>query len=364
MAMQAVPAPRFVRRTQLGPGEYRKNFRQIDAEVISAVTSAEADRVTPLMSKIYLRLISAPAEFWEREGVLYLTAREEAGRQVKASKVLYELLGVASATAHKALSWMHGEGVIGYFAGKNGAGIRIFLNRASSSIGRRGAAAGEKILPFAGGSGGAARGSSAEPAFNDSFAGSEGLEENLNPRAPKNGAGQAEVVNKFPALTPRPQQAASGVATLPPSAEELAGRLLRELKPSLESIASKAAAREHERTREWLESKGLPKAARVAQREAYNVLRQHGLVLASANTRDAAGVGRPSGVAEGPRPLTPEEVREMAEACVTVLEVHGQAVEVTLSALDADAGGCLLAGDLSQVRARAERLARGKGSGP
>src|SRR5215217_4428370 len=103
MKLQALSSPRFVRRTQLGPGEYRRNFRQIDADVIAAVTSKEADGVTPLMSKIYLRLASAPPEFWEREGVLYFAAKEADGRLIKSSKVLYELLSVASATAHKAL---------------------------------------------------------------------------------------------------------------------------------------------------------------------------------------------------------------------------------------------------------------------
>jgi hypothetical protein len=78
--------------------------------------------------------------------MLYISAGERDGRPVKASKVLYGLLGVASATAHKALGWMHEEGVVGYFAGKNGAGIRIFLNRAAGSIGARAAgAAGEKF---------------------------------------------------------------------------------------------------------------------------------------------------------------------------------------------------------------------------
>jgi hypothetical protein len=66
MSLQAVSMPRFVRKTQLGPNEYRKNFHQIDREVMAAITSQEADRVTPLMSKIYLRMVNAPERFWER----------------------------------------------------------------------------------------------------------------------------------------------------------------------------------------------------------------------------------------------------------------------------------------------------------
>ena len=140
MTAQLLETPRFIRKTQLAQGEYRRNFHQIDNEIIETITSTEADQVTPLMSKVYLRLVRAPTKFWERDGVLRCEAEfREEGKPVKAWAVLCELLGVASATASKALSWMHEQGIIGYFAGKNGAGIRIFINRASSSIGTRAA---------------------------------------------------------------------------------------------------------------------------------------------------------------------------------------------------------------------------------
>jgi hypothetical protein len=365
--------PRFVRRTTLGANEYRRNFHQVDRDIIAAVTSEEADGVTPLMSKIYLRLVSAPPELWEREGVLYFTAGNDGGRPVKASKVLYGLLGVASATAHKALQWMHGQGIIGYFAGKNGAGIRIFLNRASASIGVRTTAAGKKILPFARGSNGEARGSIVEPAFSDSYADLEVSEKDLNPHAPKDGAEQTVVVKKHPDPAPtysgHPPQAVVLENVPPPQTalrvevpvEELVSRLRRELEPSLQSAARRAAAQEHERTREWLESRGLPKAARVAQREAFNVLRQHGLV-GEATTRTRAGVevgcgGRAPAAA---RRLSPDEVRELAETCVAMLEVHGQSIDVTLAELSAEAGGVLLAEDALSVRETANALAHGR----
>src|ERR1044072_9722398 len=94
---QTLEARRFVRRTQLGPGEYRKNFRQVDADIIAAVTSREADSVTPLMSKIYLRLVNAPAQYWEREGVLRFEAEAGEGRRVKAWDALCETVGVGGA---------------------------------------------------------------------------------------------------------------------------------------------------------------------------------------------------------------------------------------------------------------------------
>ena len=372
-AAQPDTPARFVRRTQLGANEYRKNFRQLDEDAIGAVTSPEADQVTPLMSKVYLRLVSAPSEFWEREGVLYFSAGEKDGRPVKSSKVLYEVLGVASATAHKALRWMHEQGIIGYFAGKNGAGIRIFLNRATGSIGVRTHSSGKKILPFARGSYGNISGSSGEPAFNDSFADPEVLDTDFDPRAPKDGAEQTEVVKQHPdphLVSLQPGKRDATVGTPPPATlqvevpvEEIVSRLSRELEPSLQAAARQAAAREHERTREWLESRGLPKAARVAQREAFNVLRQHGVVsAANKHACAASGVGRQGQDPPAAKPLTPDEVREVAESCVAMLEARGQAIDVTLAEISSEAGGFLLPADAPRVRELAERIAQGGGS--
>jgi hypothetical protein len=368
MTLHALSAPRFVRRTQLGPGEYRRNFRQIDADIIAAVTSREADEVTPLMSKVYLRLVSAPVEFWEREGVLYFTAKEADGRLVKSSKVLYEQLGVASATAHKALRWMHEQGIIGYSAGKNGVGIRIFLNRAVSSIGVRDNLSGKKILPFACGSNGAAHGSTLEPAFKDSFAVSEVSDSDENPRAPENGADTKQAGKKV--LAPHdyrpcaPKQGEGreveniskhpGVASM----DEIVERLKRELEPCMKAAATQAAAqtamREVARTREWFEAKALPKAVRVAQHETYNLLRKHGAFdERMRRARAELEVGRSAGESDTPpvaHRLSPEEIREMAESCVALLEMQGKSVDVTLSEISSAGGGWLLPQDAPRVR--------------
>lgn len=365
MNLQSLPAPRFVRRTSLGPNEYRKNFRQMDREVIDAVTSREADRVTPLMSKIYLRLVNAPAQYWEREGVLRFEAEMRDEERVGAWDALCEVLGVASATASKALRWLHQQGVIGYFAGKNGAGVRVFINRATSSIGSR--AAGKKILEFTPASSLEARASADEAAFSDSFADSESVDTDLNSRAPKNVADNTGVA-QLSTLTPRPEpatarsggiRAAHGTTDLG-SSDELTEALLGRLEPAVRAAAARAAAHEHERTREWLETRGLPKAARVAQREAFNVLRQHGLISAAAGTRGGgtATVGR-GGSAEPvkPRALSPAEVRELAETCVAMLEVHAKPIDVTLADLSAEDGGVLLAEDVPKVRELALTLA-------
>jgi hypothetical protein len=356
--------PRFVRRTTLGANEYRRNFHQVDRDVIAAVTSEEADRVTPLMSKIYLRLVNAPAQYWEREGVLRFEGELRDEAYVKAWNALCEVLGVASATASKALRWMHEQGIIGYFAGKNGVGIRVFINRAASSIGSR--VAGKKILEFPRASSQGTRASLGEAAFSDSFADLEISDTDVNPRAPKNGAEQTKVVKTDPDPHPtrsgHPQQNA-GTENVPPSrtairvevpVEEIVSRLRHELEPSLQSAARRAAAQEHERTREWLESRGLPKAARVAQREAYNVLRKYGVIRDVAQT-SPTDVGRGCPTQEYQQ-LSDVEVEELAQACVAMLEVKGQSIEVTLSEMSAEAGGFLLPTDAPRIRARTEVL--------
>jgi hypothetical protein len=355
--------PRFVRRTQLSANEYRKNFQQIDREIIDAITSEEADRVTPLMSKIYLRLINAPARYWEREGVLRFEAElREEGKSLKAWAALCELLGVASATGSKALAWLHDMGVIGYFAGKNGVGIRIFLNRAASSIGSRQAQGGKKILEFPPASQVSRRASQNEPAFNDSFAVREISDSDFNSRAPENGADKtrvdkissepARVVDHQAAVTAQERESEStqGHHHVVPVGE-IVRQVVTELESSVHAAARAAAAREHERTREWLESKGLPKAARVAQREAYNVLRSHGLISTNAGrSSNSAEVGRSHTVEVKAKPLSSDEIRMYAEVCVALLKTQGQAVDVTLAEMSSEAGGIVLPEDAPKIR--------------
>ena len=366
MAARLLQAPRFVRKTQLGQGEYRKNFHQIDDEIMEAITSPEADQVTPLMSKIYLRLVRAPGKFWEREGVLRFEAEWREAGQIKAWAVLCETVGVASATASKAFSWMHGEGIIGYFSGKNGVGIRIFLNRAASSIGTRSTSAGKKILAFPPASSKEAPASANEPASNDSFAVSETSDTDINSRAPKNGADddQADERPPDPARSASPDRIRNGSPTIAPrqplgvtSLDDVIVRLRAELEPTIHAAARQAAAREHERTREWLESRGLPKAARVAQHEAYSVLRKHGVISESARgISSRADVGRNGYAPPDPYPLSNDEVNDLAQACVAMLEAQGQSIEVTLSEMSVEAGGFLLPKDADRVRAHTNSL--------
>jgi hypothetical protein len=306
------------------------------------------------MSKIYLRLTTAPNQYWEREGVLRFEAEWRAGKHVKAWSVLCETLGVASATASKALTWMHDVGVIGYFSAKNGVGIRIFLNRAANSIGSRAAQGGKKILAFAPASPANSPASPNEPAFNDSFAVEEEVSDSdFNSRAPKSGDADKTKVDKNNSA-PGPESTSINPTV---SVDEIIQRICREIEPAMESAAQRAAHREHARTREWLESRGLPKAARVAQREAYNVLKQHGVVsLKGERARAALEVGRNDYAPAEAKPLSPEEIKTYAAMCVAMLETHGQAIDITLSELSSEAGGPILPEDARRVHAHAQMM--------
>jgi hypothetical protein len=370
MALEALPNRRFIRKTELAPNEYRKRFRQIDDEIIAAITSPEADQVTPLMSKIYLRLVNAPSHYWERQGVLRFEAEIREGKSIKAWSVLCDLLSVSSATANKALKWMHQEGIIGYFSGKNGVGMRVFLNRAISSIGARPSPDSKKILTFSPASSGETRASQNEAAFNDTSGNLEDLDVNTNSCAPKTGA-DSNFTGKIPpdrkpgCIQNKQGYSAVETACSPapgsalPSVDEIIRRLKIELEPALRIATVQAAAREHERTREWLENRGLPKAARVAQREAFNVLRQYGVIKGSGRrSHSELMVGRHDHAPYKPKLLTPDEIKEVAEICVSMLEGHGQAIDVTLAEISTEAGGYLLPGDVPKVRELAELLDR------
>ncbi len=125
----------------------------------------------------------------------------------------------------------------------------------------------------------------------------------------------------------------------------------------MHTAARQAASREHERTREWLENRGLPKAARVAQHEAYNVLRKYGVISESARNSSAqAEVGRNGYTPPQPHELSPDEIIDMADFCVAMLETKGQSIELTLSEMSAEAGGLLLPEDAGRVREKAHSL--------
>jgi CRP-like cAMP-binding protein len=141
------------------------------------------------------------------------------------------------------------------------------------------------------------------------------------------------------------------------SLDDVIARLKAELEPAMHTAAMQAASREHERTREWLENRGLPKAARVAQHEAYNVLRKYGVISDSAsNSSKHAEVGRSNYTPPEPHKLSPDEITDMAGVCVAMLETKGQSIGLTLSEMSTEAGGFLLSEDAGLVREKANSL--------
>lgn len=370
MNAQPLLSRKFIRKTALAAAEYDTNFQKLDRDVIAAVSSPEADAVTPLMSKIYLRLLQMPDECRESERVLRFTGETREGKWVKAWNQLCRHLRVSSETANKALTWMHGEGIIGYSAFKNGVGIRIFLNRAVSSIASKPGSAAKKILSFAPASEGERPASESETAFKDSYAVSESLEKDKNPHAPKNGADTKPDDKTDPDPTQisdeqvqtSARREAGRLKYVPgrPTAiavDEIIERLKGELEPCVNKAATRAAeqtaAREMARTREWFETRALPKAVRVAQHETYDLLKKLGqLGDRTRSTRAGFEVGRAASDSYTPvaHKLTEEETRETAETCVALLKTQGKSIEVTLSEISSEGGGWLLPEDAPRVR--------------
>ncbi|HEY0079233.1 MAG TPA: hypothetical protein VGB73_11350 [Pyrinomonadaceae bacterium] len=379
MTAQTLILQRFRRKTTLAENEYNTKFHMLDNDIAEVVSSPEADMVTPLMSKIYLRLLQTPTEMREGDRVLRFEGETLEGKWVKAWDQLCKHLRVSSETANKALRWMHEQGVIGYSAFKNGVGIRIFLNRAASSIASRVAVKPQKILRFPPASAAERPASLSEAAFKDSFADSEVSDSDLNPRAPKNGADKKSVGKKVldpparPDTRPSPPNCEEGrevesTSRRPGAAsmDDIVERLKRELEPCVKAAATQAAAqtatREIARTREWFETKALPKAVRVAQHETYDLLRKHGAIdERGRRARANLEVGCPASDSYTPsavRRLSPEEVRETAEICVALLETQGKSIDVTLSEISSEGGGWLLPEDAPRVREAALALLR------
>lgn len=363
MAATAAAQDRFVRRTTLNPDEYRTNFRQIDCGVIEVLTSQEADQVTSQMSKIYLRLTNASKDYWEREGVLRFAGEEREGKWLTAWEQLISLSGVASATARKALGWMSKQGIIGYFAGKNGVGIRIFINRAASSIRQRPGQS-QKNLRLVQASIDNSRTSTNEAAFKESFADKEIPEIDSIPHASKSNATDINTSRKLAGsnnLLCDTQVITLQVPTF--DSEAVIERIVGKVLPRVMSETK----RSQEQTREWFIKDALPKAVRIGQRSAYDILRAHGAInkpIAAGNScRNRSSdreVGKHTKSETAQRRLGDEEIKELAESCVALMATQGQPIHQIISEMSIEAGGFLLPEDASKVRSLAESLMLGQ----
>src|SRR4051812_28006264 len=101
-----------------------KEGLEIRSDILTKVTSEEAAEVTPHLSRIYLRLVNAPAQYWERENVLRFTGNVEGGRTVSTAWAqLVARVQVPPDVARKALEWLHDQGIIIFSASQNGREI-------------------------------------------------------------------------------------------------------------------------------------------------------------------------------------------------------------------------------------------------
>jgi hypothetical protein len=85
--------------------------------------------------------------------------------------------------------------------------------------------------------------------------------------------------------------------------------------------------------------------------------RKYGVISEAArSSRLQSEVGRNNYEPPAPHSLSAEEVKDLAQACVAMLETQGQSIEVTLSEMSAEAGGFLLPEDARRVREKANAL--------
>lgn len=330
MHSAAALSPRFVRRTILGEQEYRVNFKQIDCDVLDSLASDEACSVTPLMGKIYIRLIRAPLPYWEREGVLRFTGEERAGDSLTAWEQLRELTGVSNSTLSKALAWLHETGIIGYDARKNGVGIRIFINRAASSIRSREGQKNLRLVPTP---------NKNHPAPQDGTPFKEedsekNLDVDINPRASAREENPAD--EQHPVPCHHREQADSrinaGTATVftavaaanSPFVISLVRQIVNEIKPEITA----AVKRETSGTRDWFLNYALPKATRVAQRETYDLLRAYGVVAQKGGrSADVGKCAAPAETGQGREAEISKVATFIAEASKVVQQVISVASE-------------------------------------
>lgn len=267
-----MPQPvQFIRKTSLATTEYQTNFTITDNEILDTITSDEALKITKLMPSIYLRLRRAPTDFWEREGVLRFVGSMDEKKPLSAWEQMRKITGVANSTLSKCLTWLHDRGIIGYSAHKNGIGIRIFFNRAVSSIRTRESQKNLRLVPTP--SSNFATPSSGVP-FKE-----ENSKKNLDntydsapPRGEQVGIVSVTLEPGAPIIPPVSLPRLQLLSSPSARSEEVIpflNQAIKEFKCEVSNIVKK----EIRATQDWFYDKALPKAIRVAQRETFNLLR-------------------------------------------------------------------------------------------
>lgn len=270
---------RFVQRTDLTANERNINFRMLDNDVIETITSPEAFSVSGYIAAIYLKLKNAPPIHLEKNGVLYFRGDGEEGGGHTPWQQLCKYLGVSSATARKSLEWLREQKVIGYWASRCGYGIRIFLNRAVSSLRSTCGTGMPEVVT-----------STCPPPTSFSKA---PFKDNLriNSRDFISLVDTSEQTEKSPETTnavvtlsstnspaQRSESSISHIvnetisARLAHSLPNLLDLTSSEVERRLTPVFASMCASEFTNIKVWLDDKGLPKLARVAQRETFKIL--------------------------------------------------------------------------------------------
>jgi hypothetical protein len=97
----------------------------IDRAIAEAVTSDEAERVTPHICAIYYRLLFPPEDWWEEKELLHIKAGSQNGVLTPAWSALVAHLRVPPETARRALRWLEENDIITFKTSANGREIRI-----------------------------------------------------------------------------------------------------------------------------------------------------------------------------------------------------------------------------------------------
>jgi hypothetical protein len=138
----------------------------------------------------------------------------------------------------------------------------------------------------------------------------------------------------------QPVQVTGLLAPPPITTQEITHSVTLALLPRMKELATQAAQaavqREAAHTRLWLEERAVPKAVRVAQHEAYKILRQYGVLAErEAQVQAQLSVGSlcdnaPPAAEASSTPCTPEQLAHIAEICVTLHQLHGTTVDSLL----------------------------------
>lgn len=105
----------------------RPKRRGLRDDILDLINSEEADQVTQLMSKIYVRLLLAPPEWWESDETMRVRRSRQEEVETTAWAELIGWLHVTPGEARAALEWMQEKQIITYCEHQSGREIEITL---------------------------------------------------------------------------------------------------------------------------------------------------------------------------------------------------------------------------------------------